>query len=835
MESDASSDEDVTTTPVILRLNCSEYNPCGRYGYCRDKTTGETKCLCKFWWNGTRCDECEKNDPCKSNSHAFFLLYLVVSNSGQQVIALGVLVFILLVFFYGMLLFRRIMKNRKLPKNEQTKKIPIFTRKFPTVPITVLDPSRRILSWITGILTLIVAAGTLISKWFTIKPIHEEIVDKFLKNQSIFYIRPSVCRIIDLRAEFNLFTFPAACLLIVLFIIITKRTSFQRNKYCKGYLGIPIPLDFFGHVKRTLAAVIFAVFADELLDIVTELIAGNRPSSGRGVIVSYLFQIIRVFIIGFRRYPILAAVYIDNCFSLACATLYVWLDFGVSIVYTGLCRNSFYLTEEEFNKTHSTNTKINLTYYGTGSKLLFVQLLTDIPPYICLAYISVKLPMLLLKRIRHRHPTDRQLTREQKDLLYSSLPHSAESRYVKKLLGIIPIQPPKNRFNQILRKIYAWRDDFRFSSRVVCVYASAFLLLFFITVNAYIEALPKLDAAQKGFQEGANFLAGVILPREPDVIYDEDTPSDFPVPNLTRAYIIGVIIALVIIIVQILVMLASIRRNLIQAFRGNHSEIPGRNPSRNVSCITGYFHFAGYLIGYLVIGYIVLIFFAVLIVLVIDGFLTFGNSRLIERGLKGLIPFVLFTTFKLYLNKTLGRIVFLQHAGEVLSVNNRRSFMVYIYFNFFLDAFLGFIAAIMRILKSIGGGIIYMCRLDYAPLGRKLETMDAGFNSYCGLIHIECAHRHPVLLCFVSHLLRDHLYPTTTKRLSKAKHKWLLAVFLINNPTLIYQRKEFLQSRQGNQTKLMLIGRKNTKIPYIEQPSIISTKALEDVWEHRRF
>jgi hypothetical protein len=196
--------------------------------------------------------------------------------------------------------------------------------------------------------------------------------------------------------------------------------------------------------------------------------------------VTYIFQIIKVFVIGFRRYPILAAVYIDNYFSLICATLYIWLDFSISILYTGLCRNDFYPTDLNFNETQGSRVDTYLTYYGTGSTLLFFQLFTDIPRYVCLSYISVKLPILLFKRIRQRKQIDKQFTREQKNLLHSSLPQSAESRYVKKLLGTNNTEIPTNRFMKIVRAIYSWRDDFRFSSRIVCVYASLLLLLFFV-------------------------------------------------------------------------------------------------------------------------------------------------------------------------------------------------------------------------------------------------------------------------------------------------------------------------------------------------------------------
>jgi hypothetical protein len=327
-------------------------------------------------------------------------------------------------------------------------------------------------------------------------------------------------------------------------------------------------------------------------------------------------------------------------------------------------------------------------------------------------------------------------------------------------------------------------------------------------------------------------------PPKPTLKEDKNPNSNFPLPDFVRPFLFAVFIALIVIIVQLLVMLVNIRRNLLQAFRGDDSEIPRRITSNNVSYVTGNFHFGGYLIGYVILGYVFLVFIATIITMSIGAFITFGSVKSLETILKALIPPLLFIFFKLYLNKILGQYVFLQHGGEVLSTNNRRALMVFLYFNFFLDAFLGLFAAVIRVLKSIVGGVLYMCRLDYSPLGRKLETMDAGFNAYCGFIYTECVHRHPVMLCFVSHLLRDHLYATKTKRLSKARHKWNLAVFLLNNPILIYRRKGFLSRILENEIQVMLHGGTNAKEMYIEQPpilahraSIISRKELDDLWE----
>ncbi|CAF0965327.1 unnamed protein product [Rotaria sordida] len=420
--------------------------------------------------------------------------------------------------------------------------------------------------------------------------------------------------------------------------MITKRVSFQRGKICKGYIGIPIPLDFFVHVKRTFSAVIFAVSADELLEIASQLFTLSGSPKNEGVIVTYLRLIFKILVIGFRRYPTLAAVYIDTAFSLMCASLYTWLDFSITIVDTGLCRNEFYPTDKNYNQTRGSQIIRFLKYYGTGSKLLFFQLLMDIPRYLFLSYITVKLFSLLIKRIRFRKIDNKRLPREQYNLLFSSLPNSVESRYVKNLLGMRNRNKSMNRFAKLFPFIYVWRDDFRFSSRIVSIYAAISLLLFFITVQALVRIPPVLIPLRSPIQWGVNVIVVQLLQDDPYLQTDKDKSSNFRLPHFYR-------------------------------------------PS-NI------------------------------------------------------------------------------------------------------------------------GGIIYMCRLDYSPLGRKLETTDSGFRAYCGFINVECAHRHPILLCFISHLLRDHLYKKSSKHWSKARHKWILAVFLLNNPKLAILRKQYLNRSKQSEMQI---------------------------------
>jgi hypothetical protein len=638
-------------------------------------------------------------------------------------------------------------------------------------------------------------------------------VHEYETNQSLYYIPNSICKVINFQ-RFNLITFPVACLLIVIFIIRTKRTSLWREK-CSGYGAPVMPVDFLSHIDRKFAAVIFAVCANELLTILEEALSGNSQQ-GEGVIVVYLLRIVEVLIMGFRYYPFLAAVYINSIFTLACATIYAWLDYSIAIVNQGMCKSDFYPTYDDYLANSSSSITDMFAYYGTGPNLIAIQLCTNIPSFVCLAYISVKLPMLLVKKIHYRFRKDlsvearmiMQLTREQRTFFHIVRPNSVEMLYVKNLFRPADQRPRSQALfaRLIPTKIYEWRDDFRFSTRVLCIYSSIFLLLYLVAIQAFIQLLPLSAGLQKSCQELLDAITTVFIPTPTT---DENgqvngNTSNFPFPSLVKPFIIGMFLTLIIIIIQLLVLLVNIRRNLFQVFRGDDIELPRRQRSRYISFSTGNIHFAGYFIGYLIWGFMIIAVFAFILCICIQAFITFRSVRLLETILKAIIPGLLFVYFKQYLNKILAQYVFLQKNGEVLSINNRRILMIFIYFNFFFDAFLGFVSSICRLILSVFAGIIYMCRLDYSPLGRKLETMDSGFSAYCGFIHTECVHRHPVMLVFVAHLYTQFQMKQLTmenmnfsdlkpmKSSSRYIRKWKLAVFLIRNPTIVFFRKAFL-------------------------------------------
>lgn len=84
--------------------------------------------------------------------------------------------------------------------------------------------------------------------------------------------------------------------------------------------------------------------------------------------MTYLMQVLKVILIGFRCYPTLAAVFMSTIFALLCGTLYAWLDFGATIYYNSLCRNAFYPTNDINALSSDGRQQLErfVKYYGTG-------------------------------------------------------------------------------------------------------------------------------------------------------------------------------------------------------------------------------------------------------------------------------------------------------------------------------------------------------------------------------------------------------------------------------------------------------------------------------------
>jgi hypothetical protein len=120
------------------------------------------------------------------------------------------------------------------------------------------------------------------------------------------------------------------------------------------------------------------------------------------------------------------------------------------------------------------------------------------------------------------------------------------------------------------------------------------------------------------------------------------------------------------------------------------------------------FIFKRYLVGYLIWGFVIIYMFGLLIGLIIVSMGFFSGHRVFGYVMEKLVPVITVVVIKSIVNYIASTYVFLDRNSKILALNNFRAYNVFLYFNFFLDCFMGIISAIIRLIKSIVVAIIMM-------------------------------------------------------------------------------------------------------------------------------
>jgi len=155
-----------------------------------------------------------------------------------------------------------------------------------------------------------------------------------------------------------------------------------------------------------------------------------------------------------------------------------------------------------------------------------------------------------------------------------------------------------------------------------------------------------------------------------------------------------------------------------------------------------------------------------------------------------------------------------------VTIDNRRMFSIISYVFVFLNVIVGLFSCLLRLIKGMILGLLYLPRLDRSCLMQGFQKWDKGFVAYLGFVTVLVAHRHPVMLVFCQLLIdrnksqqadkeTESQHPSHVKetkgsaetvyrreiryaRLSqKAVNRWLLAVTLLRNPSLIQHRRQW--------------------------------------------
>lgn len=211
-------------------------------------------------------------------------------------------------------------------------------------------------------------------------------------------------------------------------------------------------------------------------------------------------------------------------------------------------------------------------------------------------------------------------------------------------------------------------------------------------------------------------------------------------------FVVCVVVSYVICNIQCFLGLRSVQKSLLKLYRGQKINIALLSSNATIS--NGNTHFAGFLVGFLLNGFLFIFAFLFLIVLIIYYITQFSNWEQIKQIILKIVPIITVILVKFIFNFVCSRFIFLQEKSKVLALDNFRAYSVFIYITFFFDCFVGALSALIRLIIGLVGAIFFMPRIGYSFLGRQIENFDTGFKVSTGYYQMEYSHSHPVLLSF---------------------------------------------------------------------------------------
>ncbi|XP_062615537.1 stimulated by retinoic acid gene 6 protein-like [Saccostrea cucullata] len=620
------------------------------------------------------------------------------------------------------------------------------------------------------------------------------------------------CPTVIPHQEFRLsLLLPAAiCTLILSFL--TRRTK-QKLHLLNGRPGLIFPMDILKRSHRFSYAAAFGTLARLCSDIVFE--AKYAFNYDGPTYFKVFIALASMFIYGLGYYPLFAGITTESPIGYLIATLFAWA-FTANFFANSFCEQN-----------------MNVSYL-----ILIVKLLPEI---VCYLYLTFSLPArFILSIVKPRKKNKFAVDFESSDDLYESIRKSYQGNHVRKLFTKpeSPPPPPEGKKDKIIfllkslsQKIfYRRKKGFRYSARMVTVVAVGFVLLYTVFLDLFL-----------GLYQVFEYLEDGIIAQFDVIGYDEQ-PGESPAITAIReglyfgyyfvisfggCFLASLTVAFLINAVFLFHYLTSYRRCLMNLYKGKPKHLTPRNEKSNASLMVGSVRYAGYQVGYIGWGFFIQFLVLLLVSISIATVITLWEflKDFIISTIMRLWPVLLTSLVLNFAQLLLSKFVFLQENGNILAMENRRLFFIFTYFMFFYNVFIGLISCLMRIIKSIILGALFLPRLDHSVLPRKFQQFDPGFDAYCGFMHIESTHTNPVAMVFISILQAESLTALKRKKMNdidaipfdekqemidkkrrKARWKWLLAFTLVNNPELSLQRRLVLAKERNENVKEILFS-----------------------------
>jgi len=459
--------------------------------------------------------------------------------------------------------------------------------------------------------------------------------------------------------------------------------------------------------------------------------------------------------------------------------------------------------------------------FSTTKESLIFEMLHELPQYVCLLLLMIyflRQIVLSFKRSLLMNVEERSTWKMENCHMYQHVEMLLQGRdstttYEVERRGFLA-----SIATRLKRWMYKPKREFKYSTRIICIFVVCFFAIYMVTVTAIqVEAI--FQAILEGYSK----------------VLAEDLKTDLKLWIDCYSWaVIGSAIKTWIILLN---MLTWHRHHLTRLRQGDRMWLPKSawKFTGSLSFLTAQsMKFAGFQVAYAAWGYSIFVvvfwgFLGIIVSFIIHPLLE-GKSSFILHFLYKIWPALLITICIYVAQLVAAKFCFLMQNGKVFAIDNRKAFNITSYYLFFFNIFLGILSCLLRILKGLVLGVLFLERVQKSILPSSFEVMDPGYSAYIGYILIEHVHANPVLRVFI-HLLnestmenripnsrcsnrssRQNLLQNTddtknedgrpdlaTKiaRFKIIRNRWNLAYTLIRNPGLVGLRRSEESSDKG--------------------------------------
>ncbi|XP_048577681.1 stimulated by retinoic acid gene 6 protein-like [Nematostella vectensis] len=559
---------------------------------------------------------------------------------------------------------------------------------------------------------------------------------------------------------------PAFAILIGLSFFVKRKNS----QVCRGRFGVLIPMNFLQdhHKNRLMFAMVFGAVSGSCINLAVSAISGNVQSYAAAFNSPWkkaFKNVAMVLLYVVLNYPFFACLSTNQ--QLVGAILgmaYTLLRLVGLLVAVSYCTNPY-------NRFESTGI---LQYSGA---------LEQLPVIICHIILFLCFCRCLTKKILKRTEITNQASR------HPSVAEEHDKIHVRLLLRNQLESSTVNTdrwYIKLLKKIYTTRTDFKFSTQIVSMFAV-------IAVSIYAMTVAELVAAE---------ILRKVIPPEFGPYYQ----------HIWHVIVIDSCIAAAVIcttltILQMLHFAKCHRDHVLLSFKTRSYRKPSHLVGRSLS-------YCGFQIGYTILSMIILFIFLLLLFVIMAIIPRLEEKvKLILKSLSlSILPVLVVTVLIMAIQKLLSLFVFRdrQLPDVTVTIDNQRLFCVMSLVFFMYNVIVGIVSAVIRGLKSLILGFVFLPRIDRTPLMQQYQHWDKGYLSYVGFINVLKAHSHPVMLVFCQLLLNATWQRHTNNavdleeaafvgleeerrpplfRSRPAANRWFVAVTLLRNPGLAKYRK----------------------------------------------